>query len=201
MKRGYPLLRGAAPGPGESDPPEVLELMHRVTLIPVVSENVNHGENHDPNGIYKMPVQRKYVHTLRLLHGDTTSRTKDSHDGEHDQACGHVKGVQTNQRHRRGRHRRVDEAEGDPEQQVADEHAGRRSSRRRSGSGRTRPAVPNSIPAVISRRAPKRPISRPEKGEIRTIGAVIGRTSTPLSIAEWPRTSCRYWGWKNITAQ
>ena len=34
--RGYPLRRGAAPGPGESDPPEVLELMHRVTLIPVV---------------------------------------------------------------------------------------------------------------------------------------------------------------------
>jgi hypothetical protein len=33
--RGYPLLRGAAPGPGESDPPEVLELMQRVTLIPV----------------------------------------------------------------------------------------------------------------------------------------------------------------------
>ena len=26
----------SAPGPGESDPPEVLELMHRVTLIPVV---------------------------------------------------------------------------------------------------------------------------------------------------------------------
>ena len=36
VKRGYPLLRGAAPGPGESDPPEVLELMQRVTLIPVV---------------------------------------------------------------------------------------------------------------------------------------------------------------------
>lgn len=35
-KRGYPLLRGAGPGPGESDPPEVLELMHRVTLIPMV---------------------------------------------------------------------------------------------------------------------------------------------------------------------
>ena len=29
------LLRGAAPGPGERDPPEVLELMQRVTLIPV----------------------------------------------------------------------------------------------------------------------------------------------------------------------
>ncbi len=34
--RGYPLLRGARPGPGETDPPEVLDLMHRVTLIPMV---------------------------------------------------------------------------------------------------------------------------------------------------------------------
>jgi 2-methylcitrate dehydratase PrpD len=33
---GYPLLRGAQPGPGESDPPEVLDLMQRVTLIPMV---------------------------------------------------------------------------------------------------------------------------------------------------------------------
>jgi 2-methylcitrate dehydratase PrpD len=36
VTRGYPLLRGAQPGPGEADPPEVLELMHRVTLIPMV---------------------------------------------------------------------------------------------------------------------------------------------------------------------
>ena len=35
-KRGYPLLRGDRPGPGETDPPEVLDLMHRVTLIPTV---------------------------------------------------------------------------------------------------------------------------------------------------------------------
>jgi 2-methylcitrate dehydratase PrpD len=34
--RGYPLLRGDRPGPGESDPPEVLDLMQRVTLIPMV---------------------------------------------------------------------------------------------------------------------------------------------------------------------
>ena len=34
--RGYPMLRGAQPRPGESDPPEVLDLMHRVTLIPTV---------------------------------------------------------------------------------------------------------------------------------------------------------------------
>jgi hypothetical protein len=36
VTRGYPLLRGGQPGPGESDPPEVLDLMHRVTLIPMV---------------------------------------------------------------------------------------------------------------------------------------------------------------------
>jgi MmgE/PrpD N-terminal domain len=35
-RRGYPLLRGDGPGPGETDPPEVLDLMHRVTLIPTV---------------------------------------------------------------------------------------------------------------------------------------------------------------------
>jgi len=36
VTRGYPLLRGDRPGPGESDPPEVLDLMQRVTLIPAV---------------------------------------------------------------------------------------------------------------------------------------------------------------------
>ncbi len=36
VTRGYPLLRGAQPSPGETDPPEVLDLMHRVTLIPMV---------------------------------------------------------------------------------------------------------------------------------------------------------------------
>jgi 2-methylcitrate dehydratase PrpD len=36
VPRGYPLLRGAQPAPDEADPPEVLALMHRVTLIPTV---------------------------------------------------------------------------------------------------------------------------------------------------------------------
>jgi len=36
VTRGYPLLRADRPGPGESDPPEVLDLMQRVTLIPTV---------------------------------------------------------------------------------------------------------------------------------------------------------------------
>jgi 2-methylcitrate dehydratase PrpD len=35
-ERGYPLLRGDRPDPGESDPPEVLDLMRRVSLIPTV---------------------------------------------------------------------------------------------------------------------------------------------------------------------
>src|SRR5215472_14795594 len=35
-ERRYPLLRGDRPGPGETDPPAVLHLMQRVTLIPTV---------------------------------------------------------------------------------------------------------------------------------------------------------------------
>jgi hypothetical protein len=35
-ERGYPLLRGDRPAPGETDPPAVIELMGRVTLIPTV---------------------------------------------------------------------------------------------------------------------------------------------------------------------
>jgi 2-methylcitrate dehydratase PrpD len=38
--RGYPLLRGGQPAPGETDPPEVLELMNRVTLIPMVNRTL-----------------------------------------------------------------------------------------------------------------------------------------------------------------
>src|SRR3984957_4650708 len=33
---GFPMLRQAMPGPGDSDPPEMLDLMHRVTIIPAV---------------------------------------------------------------------------------------------------------------------------------------------------------------------
>jgi hypothetical protein len=33
---GYPMLRGDRPGPGETDPPEVLDLMRRVIIIPTV---------------------------------------------------------------------------------------------------------------------------------------------------------------------
>ena len=36
VARGYPMLRGDRPGPGQSDPPEVLDLMHRVTILPQV---------------------------------------------------------------------------------------------------------------------------------------------------------------------
>jgi 2-methylcitrate dehydratase PrpD len=40
VTRGYPMLRGGQPAPGETDPPEVLDLMHRVTLIPTVGRTL-----------------------------------------------------------------------------------------------------------------------------------------------------------------
>jgi hypothetical protein len=40
VARGFPMLRQATPGPDESDPPEVLDLMRRVTLIPAVGRTL-----------------------------------------------------------------------------------------------------------------------------------------------------------------
>ena len=40
VRRGFPMLRQATPSPGESDPPEVLDLMRRVTLIPSVGRTL-----------------------------------------------------------------------------------------------------------------------------------------------------------------
>ena len=37
---GYPLVRGAGPNPGEVDPPEVLDLMKRVKIIPMVRQTL-----------------------------------------------------------------------------------------------------------------------------------------------------------------
>ncbi len=37
---GYPLLRGGEPAPGETDPPEVLDLMHRVTIVPMANRTL-----------------------------------------------------------------------------------------------------------------------------------------------------------------
>lgn len=36
VARGWPMLRSMQPAEGETDPPEVLDLMHRVTIIPMV---------------------------------------------------------------------------------------------------------------------------------------------------------------------
>ena len=46
-ERGYPLLRGDRPNPGESDPPAVLDLMRRVTLIPTVRRHPVRPADHN----------------------------------------------------------------------------------------------------------------------------------------------------------
>ena len=54
------------------------------------------------------------------------------------------------------------------------------------------PATPQIIPAVIKPRAPTRAINLPARGEIKIIGAVTGRISSPVAVAECPRAPCRY---------
>ena len=62
------------------------------------AENVDNGENHDPHGIHKMPVQGKHFHARGLLRPDAARQAKQKHDGEHDQTHGDVEGVQADER-------------------------------------------------------------------------------------------------------
>ena len=104
-------------------------------------------------------------------------------------------------RHRRGRHRRVDEAERDPEGQVAGEQQARRSCRRRPGSGRAGRATPQAMPgghqppgAEAGDQPPRegrdedhrhrdrqdqQPAERRPSGRARPAGTGAGRTSPP----------------------
>src|SRR5215469_18758717 len=38
--------------------------------LPSASQNVNNGENDDPNHIYKMPIQGKHFYTTRMFGAD-----------------------------------------------------------------------------------------------------------------------------------
>src|SRR5712671_5964654 len=64
--------------------------------------NVNHGEDNDPDCIHKMPVQRKHIQTSGMLPADTPRQAEKEHDTEHEQTGGDVKRVQTNKRVIRG---------------------------------------------------------------------------------------------------
>src|SRR5215510_14054542 len=60
--------------------------------------DVDHSEDDDPDAIDKMPVQRKHADASRLIRADTARQPEHENDEEHDEACGHVKSVQTDQR-------------------------------------------------------------------------------------------------------
>src|SRR6516225_2932550 len=62
------------------------------------SDQVHHGENDNPNHVYKMPVQREHIHVLgvRLVY---LARERQKHyQRQPHQTRGHVKCVQPNQR-------------------------------------------------------------------------------------------------------
>ena len=61
-------------------------------------QNVNHGENHHPHGINKMPVHREHIHAARLLRPHASGQSENRDNRKHDQARGDVKGVQADQR-------------------------------------------------------------------------------------------------------
>ena len=74
--RGFPMLRHAMPGPGDTDPPEVLDLMHRVTLIPVVRQTL-----FGPRVTVFTKDGRSYTERARAANSSGTSKNRPAASG------------------------------------------------------------------------------------------------------------------------
>src|SRR6516165_636878 len=61
------------------------------------SDQVHHGENHDPNYVHKMPVQREHIHVLGVPLVYLARDRQKHYQPEPRQTCGHVKCMQSNQ--------------------------------------------------------------------------------------------------------
>src|SRR5215510_13419367 len=87
------------------EPVSYCPFVPRVTRLPFLlllfvfsaPDDVDHRKNDDPSAIDKMPVQRKRADASRMIPANTASQPEHENDAEHDQTCGHVKSVQTNQ--------------------------------------------------------------------------------------------------------
>src|SRR6516162_399377 len=66
-------------------------------LLPSASQNVDNGEDDDPNHIHKMPVQGKDFHTRRVFLSDAVGKGKDRHNDEHDHSHSDVKRMQADE--------------------------------------------------------------------------------------------------------
>src|SRR5215467_13238368 len=61
--------------------------------LPSASQNVNDGEDDDPNRIYKMPIQGKHFYTPGVFRAHPAGKREDRHDHEHDHSCSDVERV------------------------------------------------------------------------------------------------------------
>src|SRR5215472_10026535 len=66
-------------------------------FLPSASQNVNDGENDDPNGIHKVPVQGKHLYTTGVFPADQASECEDRYNDEHDHARSDVERVEADE--------------------------------------------------------------------------------------------------------
>src|SRR5258707_15762024 len=97
-------MKGQAVGAGTSivrggrEPSFNCSVANTVDISTSAPENVNYGKNHNPYGIDEMPVHREHFDVTRLLHSHTAAKSEHRNGQEHDEACGDVKRVQTDER-------------------------------------------------------------------------------------------------------
>src|SRR5689334_6087499 len=95
-------MKGQAVGAGTSIVPGVRGVSFNCSVANCVAmstsspENVNHGKNHDPYGVHKMPVHREHFDVARLLYSYTATKSEHCNSQEHHETCGDVKPVQAN---------------------------------------------------------------------------------------------------------
>ena len=67
------------------------------TPIRLSTEDVNDGEDDDPDSIDEMPVERKNFQTAGVLGSHGAIERKDQREREHDEADQDVRGMQADQ--------------------------------------------------------------------------------------------------------
>src|SRR5262245_6180190 len=117
-------------------------------LVFLAPDNVDHGEDDDPDAIDKMPIQRKHADASRLFRAETACQPEHENGEEHDQTCGDVKSVQTNQ----GVVSRSKEVRGDLQPVFVDQtvpFAARAVKKEGAQNDRERPQTQESASAIL----------------------------------------------------
>src|SRR2546425_4446032 len=96
--KGQAVGAGTSIARGDRKVSFICSVVDIVAISTSAAENVNYGKNHNPYGIDEMPIHREHFDVTRLLHSHTTTKSEHRNGHEHDETCGDVKSMQSDER-------------------------------------------------------------------------------------------------------